>query len=193
MIYRLSRDIETNLKARKWPVLVEYETRTKRIGRYSMAVAFERDRQGGDENDPPVGSHTNPRVMFTRRLGVRVEIFAKSSVSGARSNEHQHECDDLVDAVLTALYDWTTAAKAGAIEWIEARYLADEEIDDAERSSGAVYLLRFRIRRGVSRKDYGGGAAETATLAKVGNASTGARLVKPNGEIEVVPDTEPGD
>ena len=124
---------------------------------------------------------------------MRADIYCASAVSGARRNEHEHECDNLVDALLTGLYQWATAARAGEITVTEARYLADDEIDESERANGVVYRIRFSVPRGVVTRDYDGAAQMTATIAEVGNASTGAILQRPDGSHETVPDTEPGD
>jgi hypothetical protein len=189
----MSQDVQTNLHTRKWPVLVEYGKRTQRVGRYSMIVVLSRDHEAGDTVSTVLGFQHNPRKAFTRGIGVRADVYVRSSLAGARLCEHEHDCDDLVDALLTALDQWTTAARAGQVEIVEARYLSPDEHDGSDCGAGVVYRLRFRVQRGVTTEDYGGAARETAILAEVGNASTGAILNRPDGTHEVVPDTEPGD
>lgn len=159
MIYRMSRDLEANLRARKYPVRVVYgPERFLGTRREPFGIRIERDRTSSEPVDTAHGFQRNPRKVMTRTMGVTAKLSATSPVPNARINEHEALCDQLVDAFLVSLVEWSTAAKAGDISVVEDRYLSDEEIDKSEHANGVVYLVRFTIQRGVVRRDFDGSA-----------------------------------
>lgn len=184
MIYTLSQDLEEGLRARKFPVAVVYGERVLReFVTAGMVITAARDTERGDSVGDPIGSRgNNPAQLRTRQLGVVLHLHVASPLAGARINEHEHDCDALVDAVITELLDWVTATRAGTIVFDEARYLSPEEINGAEHSTGVVYRMRFRVPRGVTRRDYEGLGRPTATLAGVVTATH----VKREGQSEEI-------
>lgn len=168
MIYHLAQDVEQALLARHYPVSVVYgpEQCTRGVGSYVIVV--ERDTERTENVRAPVQASRNPRKYYDRALTVRVRVFVRSSLPGARLNEHQHECDALVDALLVELYKWGAEHRAGAVEFVECRYLAPEEVSlvtGTEHRAGVVYQIRFDVLRGVAELMYEGAARSTATLA----------------------------
>lgn len=159
MIYRMSRDLESNLRARKYPVRVVYgPERFLGTRRDPFGIRIERDRTASEPVSTAHGFQRNPRKAMMRTLAVVAKLSATSPIPNARINEHEALCDQLVDAFLVSLQEWATAAKAGDVVVTEDRYLSDEEIDKSEHANGVVYLIRFTIQRGVVRRDFDGAA-----------------------------------
>jgi hypothetical protein len=106
------------------------------------------------------------------------------AVAGARINEHEHECDTLVDAFLVELFAWGEESRAGEIPISEARYLtADERAPGAEFLPGVVYRLRFGVPRGVFARDYEGVARPEGSAF---DASCSVRVATGGSAYEVI-------
>lgn len=172
MIYSLMRDVETKLRARKFPSAFVYgPERVTRTGYFDHAIVFERDRKATDLISPCHGWNNNPRKMRVRELCVMATVYAQSRLDGAMVNEHEKECEQIVDALVIALAEWGVEGKAGELPITEARYLSAEEYTDpaapAEVWPGVVYVVRFRVPRGVSARDYTGAARPIGAAAAV--------------------------
>jgi hypothetical protein len=154
LIYRLSRDVEDMLRAKKFPVRVHYgpERLTRMANPGHGVIVFERDRDSGDGVRAIQGTQRNARASRIRDLGVVVTVFAQSSQPGARVNEHEALCDRYVDALIVALDDWFQGAKTGKAhaEFTESRMMRGEELEaEYQQWPGCVYRLRFDLPRGV--------------------------------------------
>jgi hypothetical protein len=149
----MSKDVSDILRARNFPVRVEYgpERLTRGMQAGSPLILFERDRESGDGVRPAQGAQRNARMKRVRDLGVLVTVFAQSSQDGARSNEHEAFCDSIVDALIVALDEWFQGAKTGALpEYSESKMLPASELEGEYRQwAGCVYRLRFDLPRGV--------------------------------------------
>jgi hypothetical protein len=179
MIYAMAKDIATGLHTRKWPVAVEYAGARITHGNESLRVCFERDCESGDGVGPVRGEQRNPRKQAARTLGVIATVFVQSPKDGARRNEHEHLCDDLVDALICEIGNWGTVSKAGDIPFTESRYLLPEEMaNEYSCSTGVIYRLRFHVSRGVFTRDFDGSALGEATPA----ITTITTKVSPDGE-----------
>jgi hypothetical protein len=164
VIYSMARDLEDRLRARKFPVRVIYgPERTMREG-YDTAIVLERDRGGSDTVRAATGVQNNARKLMTRGLAVRATIYAASTLPGAMVQDHEHLCEQLVDAVLVEIFQWQTGERAGALSIAEARYLAAADRNDVETWPGVVYVLRFAVPRAVFVKTFEGAAKPTYTL-----------------------------
>ena len=183
MIYRFSRDLEANLRAHKFPVVVRYGPRraSHAVAGHSLAVRVDADDEGGDTVLPPAGSQRDSEHRHVRRVGFLIECSAQSTVSGAMINDHRALCDRLVDAVQSLAFIWCTQAKAGSPEFAESRYLRAEETGCGEVVSYVTYRMRVKFSRGVSLRDFDGASIERAILAEV---SSGARVQKHDGTWE---------
>ena len=168
MIYQMMRDIEVALHALKYPVRFRYGTgRLEWSGRHFGWIRVERDPTLGDVVGPPIGVQANPKRVECRALGVVLTAYVKAPLDGAQLHEHEHVCDELVDALQIALAEWCVLAKTGAPpSYTETRYLTPEEYDDVEVGAGVIYRMRFAVNRGVAKRDYKGFARETVTLGE---------------------------
>lgn len=171
------------LHKRKYPVAFFYGP--ERLGRTtpaSMQVVFSRDTVDGDKITGIVGTLRNPRKQDVRALGVVAILSVQFPRTGAMQHEHEHLCDDLVDAVTTEVGDWCVSSQAGQPEWVESRYLSEEEVSGAELGAGVHYIIRFRISRGVYTRDFDGAGLDEGTISK----ATSGTEVTVNGQHEEV-------
>jgi hypothetical protein len=173
----MAQDLASNLQTRKYPVAVYYgPERVSYVGADDLRITL--SRAGGDVIAPPKGEQANGRKRYTRHLGVLARIQARSPVAGARVNEHEHECDALVDALITALYEWASAWQSIVVIGNGA-YVLPEEFNGAEIGSSVVYDLPFHVARGVITKDYEG--AVRPMSPPLHGVSTGSVLVSRDG------------
>jgi hypothetical protein len=172
MIDQLARDVAANLRARKFPVQVFYgPERVTREGLPSHVLVFARDTERDESFTTPRGTQRNPRRYRTRTLYGVVDVFAKATVKGARTAEHERLCDQLVDGLATALVELSASGQRPPVEIVGGRLLTAAELRDADIPAGAAYRMRFTWERGVELRDYDGSADDTATLAAVDTAS----------------------
>lgn len=175
----MMRDIEEDFRKRKFPSAFVYgPERVTREGYFDHAIVFERDREASDTVGPVKGSQSNPRKMRVRELCVKCTIYAQSRLEGPRINEHEAECEQIVDALVIALAEWGEASRAGDLPITESRYLKAEEREAVEVWPGVVYVLRFRVPRGVTARDYTRAARPTGAATGVG----GQILVRRNAD-----------
>jgi hypothetical protein len=168
----MMRDVEAKLRARKFPSEFVYgPERTERSGYFDHEIIFERDRKAADLVGPVKGFENNARRMRVRELATQITIYAQSRVDGARVEDHEGECEQIVDALVLALAEWGVEAKAGDLPITESRYLTAQERGEVgapvEVWPGVVYVIRFRVPRGVSARNYEGSARPTGEAAGV--------------------------
>lgn len=190
MIYQMTRDLEEHLHAREYPVKVDYDEgeRLKHANRRSYEILVGRDVEAGDAVRAIVASRENPKNTMVRDLGVAAYFYVQARRRGATLQEHQHDCDDLVDAFLVSLRDWFVASGAGTqVPVKESRYLTADEYNGSEHFSGVVYRLRFLVPRAVARRKYGGGARDVATLEAVDNKFEARLMGGAKEEVNGIP------
>lgn len=187
MIYAMAQDVAATLAARGFPLSVHYgpeRVTPSNIASHSGRVVIARDRTRGDDVRATIGARgSEPRGPRVRALGCEATVYGRSPLAGARVNEHEAVCDQTVDALIVALCDWATAARA-FVEFGAGRFLRDDEVNGAERNAGAVYRLEFSIGRGVTARAYDGALRSTATLDGV---TTAARAKVQGATYEDVP------
>jgi hypothetical protein len=131
-------------------------------------VIVERDREGQDSWLPVKGAAQNPDSRGLRGLAVKVTIFARSSLPSATVFEHEYECEQIVDAWLTAWAEWVVEAKAGVLTVNGSKYLSAKDRDDVEAWGGVVYEIKAVVQRGVFARDFTGAARPTGQATGVG-------------------------
>ena len=160
-------DVDRKLRARGFPATCIYGgERLSFDGFASNLFRFERDPDQADAVGYPRGSvgELSKPLKAIRSLATRVTVYGQSPLSGAMLPEHEHECEQLVDAVIVALAEWVVEARASVVplEITEARYVTDageRKRVYAEGWPGVVYALRFRVPRAVRALNYVTGAA----------------------------------
>jgi hypothetical protein len=159
MIYELSRAVDAKLQTRKFPVRVAYGTRRLTQEQFvDSVICFARDHDLGDEIRAPQGAKRNPRRRAVRELGVEIKLYVRASVPGAREEDHEFDCEQVVDALVCAIGEWFTGERGGfaLANFTEARYMRADEFDEGlfEQWPGVGYVLRFRVPRSVEARDY---------------------------------------
>lgn len=177
-LYPMSKDIQTLLAAKKFPLRVHYgPERMHREAYPENVVIIERDREADDTIGPPKGVQPNPRKVNARGLASVATIYARSARAGAHVGDHETLCEKFVDAVLAALSNWAKASRAVHIPITSARYLsAAERLQVAREHApgveapkieawpGAVYRIKFLVPRALLDLDYAGEGLPTAEL-----------------------------
>jgi hypothetical protein len=182
-VYQLSRDVQTLLHDKGFPLRVHYgPERTHREGYPDNVVIFERDREASDTLGPARGAQRNPRKLRSRGLQGVVTLHVRNSKASAHIGDHETLCEKFVDALLVALVKWATATAAIDFAINESRYLsADERLAAAgeqlpgvdatkiEQWPGVVYRIKFTLPRALFDLDYAGDGSPTGTAATQAN------------------------
>ena len=169
MIRQMSRELTELLIARKYPLHVEFgPERTTRDAPYASVIVVERDLAASDSFEPPRGAHTNPRKKSARYLSAVATIYASSALAGAMPGEHEDLAEIYIDAFLTALSDWAILAIHEECQITDGRYVVPEGF---EAWPGVVYQLKFRVPRGVYKRDYDGLGRPEGSPAAVKNTT----------------------
>ena len=195
MIYTMTREIAVALNARGFPVEICYGKARQRlssdVGIKGRRIVIDRDRTRSDSIEPFPGGQRNPRALSVRGVAVEALISAESPLAGARQNEHEHDCDQIVDAFLVELREWCVAARAGEPPIDEARYLGPNDYPPEEAPpAGVTYRVRFRVPRAILRRAYDGTGEPTGTIASPGVAFSVLRVTLDGESYEEVPLTE---
>jgi hypothetical protein len=154
----LGKWLDTHLRGRKYPFRVRYAPERTERTKHDPVILIMRDTDTSEKIETAHGTQKNGRKYRTRRIPVKIKVYAKSSLDGARLEEHEELADYLVDALVTALEIWSTAERGGGIEFGEMAFLTPAEVVTADGAPegwpGVVYLMRFTIGRGVVERDY---------------------------------------
>jgi len=185
----MAREVAEGLTARKYPVEVLYgKTRlSTKVGVAGRRIVIERDRHGPEAFEPFPGGQANPRPAGVRGLAVVTTIYAQSPTSGAKPEDHEHDCDRLVDAFFAELVEWCSAACTDYPEVTEARMLGPDDFPPNGQPPGAVYRLRFRVKRAIVRRDYEGAAEPTGTITTADGTFSALRVSRDGVDFETVP------
>lgn len=186
MIYELAQRITDALAAKHFPISVVYGPEQAPAGVTDQRIVIERDRDGGDTFSPSTGAHHNPRRLAVRSVGVRATLWIKSSLDGARVQDHEAACDAYVDALYCAV-DRCMTANAGARLFApsEARFLRASEtaMVYGETWPGVAYLMRWRAPRGVFDVTFSGAGLPTARASAT---TTEVRVSRDGTDVELV-------
>jgi len=196
VILQLAQDVTAGLVERGFPVDAHYGTQVLKSGAMGLRVAFGRDTRGGDLVEAVIGAQRNPKGIWSRQLGVIVVLHVASGLASAMLPEHEHECDDLVDGLLTELFTWCSTGKALVPVIVESAYVAPDEVPliaevygmpaHPAPVEGVAYVLRFRISRGVTRRDYDGSAATEVAAGDYSVSTDTERVAIPGGDWETI-------
>lgn len=163
--------IQDILVYRKFPVdLIYGPERLARPGYFGGVIILERDRDADDQWLPAKGANQNPDSRGVRGLAVKVTIFSRSALPSAAVFEHEYECEQYVDAWLSAWSEWVVAAKAGVLTITSSRYLSTKDRDDVEAWGGVVYQIKGVVQRGVYSREFTGAARPTGQAGGVGSS-----------------------
>jgi len=156
MIDQLCLDAADQLRKLEFPIECHYSPERLKRERYNDAILFSRDREIGDQIQPAHASHgrytTDQRASWM--IGGMIEVYAQSTLPGARTSDHEAMGDLYVEAVVCAVSDWCAKNKMGQPEYTEARYVPASERSEEEQWPGVLYRMRMRIGRGIYRRRF---------------------------------------
>jgi len=152
MIYRVSKIIATEVADRGCPLPVVYgPERLQSVAYADSRIVIERPRSA--TADTVFATRTtkhNPRRRAERSIAAVARVVARSTVDGARVQDHEELADNTADAIIVALQ--RAAAQLDTTIRIEESGLLSEDDLDAtglEAWSGVVYEIQFTVQRGV--------------------------------------------
>ncbi len=193
-IYEFSKDIQRFLTEQSYPVRVSfgYKQDANRAAAHRGHFVVLEHSDAGDTLGPPVGAKRNARLVRARMIGAKAEVYAKSSLPSARREDHERECEKIVDALIAAFYRWGVEGQVGDLPWQGGRYVPGKDAPDSPREKwpGVCYEITFQIPRGVYDRTYvaeqnAGAAQPTGTATGVSN-QTRTRLT--GGDPDADPD-----
>jgi hypothetical protein len=173
MVYEMMRDVEAMLHDRNFPVECQYEPSTIVPGLSPDRTIITFARDGVDSFASLQGRDGK---ILVRAVSVTARVFAASSVVSADRQDHERECEAIVDALLVAIHDWCAAPNAdgksagppkiGAMRYLKA---ADLGLPADAPTGGVAYQIEFAVNRGVRRVNYAGQNAQTIDFAGATN------------------------
>jgi hypothetical protein len=175
VIYDVMRGLQAKFTARLFPTAFLYGPPRFAVDTVQDHwVVIERDHDVSDQLSPANGVQQNPRRLANRKLAAKATIYARSNLDGARINEHEAECEQIVDAFVVAFSEWgaENLARLGGVgpSLQEMRYLKQAEFHpEAETWPGVVYVVRFQVTRAVIVRNYESQAQPTAAPTGVEN------------------------
>lgn len=187
MIYEFTRDVAATLRARSFPFPVLYGPEALEREYATTTIVIERDRTRPDSVAQARGPQANPKKHFERGISAVATVYARSSVRGAMIQNHEHECEAVVDALLVAFSECSSTSKHGPIVITDTRAGAPSEY---KPFAGVIYVIAFRVPRAVFALTYQSEARAQGAAAGVQN-STRVRLV--GGDPDSDPETGCGE
>lgn len=153
MIYEMSRSLEADMRARKFPVTVVYgpELARRDVGAHTGVIVIERDREAPDVLTAPRGAQRNARKLMTFELAARATIFARSQTQGAHIGDHERECERIVRGFLVALHRWAAKERAAPLGFLDMGHVNPE---DLTQYAGCAYSVSFRVPTGLEDLEY---------------------------------------
>ncbi len=187
--YIMAREVAEGLISRGYPVEVLYgNTRlSSAVGVVGRRIVVERDRRGPEAYGSFPGGQPNPRPAGVRGLAIVATVYAQSLTSGAKVEDHEYDCDRLVDAFFSELVEWCSDAGTDYPEVVEARMLGQDDFPPGGWPPGAVYRLRFRVKRAIVRRDYDGDAEPTGMIEASAGTFSAVRVSRDGVTYESVP------
>lgn len=186
MLGRLRAELQTELRSRGVPVVVEYGPVTpSRLGEMGDAVVVEYD-PAGDAVGAPKAIGGIPRRRFTHTQRCLATVHGKATVPGARRQDHEARALKLAQQVLICLdnklrgegYVWRSTGGRFAM-FAEA----------GQQPAGATYEIRFEVDAAVFDREWSDEDPPTVTIGGDGgvgiSSTTRASLVATVGDGDV--------
>jgi len=151
MLYEITKELATALAAKKFPYPVVYGPLPVRAtGVSRMYVQVERDRGGNEPFAAPHSQHLNPPVFWKRTILGKVTIYAQSTLTGARSQDHERVADKIADMVASAIYVIGKKRKLLSVG-ITGRMVPAGDLENKELQQwpGAIYQMNVTLTRSV--------------------------------------------
>jgi hypothetical protein len=160
VIHILAHEVQESLQSKKYPIKVVYGPEAFKREADTSLIVILRDGES-DGFSAPSGPGRNPRPLANRSIGFACLVFAKSSKSGARREDHEILCDRFVNALVCALTKVAHARPNGLVIGPGHLLTEPERKGIFERFPGVVYELKASLTMSVPDVDWdGNGLAE---------------------------------
>lgn len=182
---KVVRDLATAMKAKGCPhPVVLGPERSKAAGYGTTRVVLERPKgDASDSSGPARSTHGNPKLLGIRDVGVKLTVYARSPVTGARGQDHQDLAERLADLVIGELDTVVRNIPSLPMTLGASGFVVPEDLEGSEVDGGAAYQQMLTIPHGIARV--------MRTWADL-MSEHAAGVLRPGGlsEVEIV---EPGD
>lgn len=154
MIHEIGIELQAKLAAKGCPFRVVDREAFKPTAHRNIIVL----EHTGDTYGPAQSQSRNPKIYYTRNIGVKLTLYAQSTRAGAAEFEHRRVAETALDMVLIALRTIHAERKAGiaALNIGAGKFIALEDAAKSERQGGAVYELALTFGRGVADLTWAG-------------------------------------
>ncbi len=159
MIHEIGRELEAALLAKGCSFKVVDRDAFKRTA-WTNTIVIERT------SDTVTGARSqslNPKRYYTRNIGGKLTIYAKSAKAGATEFEHERVADRVVDLSLIALRIIFGTRRIGH-SFGGGSFAPIEDLAASERLGGVVYVQPFTFERGVADLTWAGAADTEFTV-----------------------------
>jgi hypothetical protein len=178
MLAAITDQLREALEARGVPYPVVYGPES--LTQSPMAtshIVVQRDRATGDTFLGGRSNTQNPPKVETVAFGAKTRVYAKSTLSGANSYNHERLADAINDQIVLALKP-IIINRMNAITFTSARLLTAAELGSPalQRWPGVVYEMKFRIERSILQQNFAGESADTATMGGSGVSTVGGTI-----------------
>jgi len=181
MIHEIGVELQAALRARLCPfVVVDGPERRATTTWGNERVVIEHD-EGGDSYEPSRSQRPNPKHRMTRRMGVKLTIYARSPKAGAREFEHRRRAEHVLDLVLVCMGD-VAATRRNAWSQGGGKFVLPADLEKSETPGGAVYEQLITFDRAVYQQDWNGAIAGEATLADITSTTKAFRAWTPDDD-----------
>lgn len=183
MINLLAESVQEALRVGDYPVDCVYGPLPVTYERYPHGLlVFERARDASDTFAAPMGTRNqNPLYRAARTVAAQLLIYAcAEQLEGARIEDHEGECEDLVDQTYIAIEEWAKLITHAGPTIVEARYLSAAERNDEQVWPGVVYRVKFSVLRAVVKQSKSGEIRPTGKAAAVANRTEVKYPLRPN-------------
>jgi hypothetical protein len=118
-------------------------------------VVIEHDEQDGDTVGNPHAVGKNPPMRFSRVMGAKIRIYAKSPSSGPIYWEHVRRAEAVLDLVLVGLYN-IKSSRQNLLSIRSGKFFVPPDLAESETRGGAAYELAFGFDRAVTDHQWSG-------------------------------------
>lgn len=170
MIKPLSIAVGKDLKTRGYPYEVTYgPERTQRTGPAKQGIVFARMRGVPEPVVAPKGAKDiNPEAYYNRKMAGEFTVYARCQRAGATTEEHEDECDRVVDAAISAMRRILVERRL-PLDVAQVRLIPAHEFNDNETWTGCAAEVTFFVQvlvRDVTYTDRARGTGEVDTVQK---------------------------
>jgi hypothetical protein len=164
MIHEVGQDMLAQFQARGVPFAVVDGPEIIETTTYARErVVIEHDPNGDDFAAARHSQQNTPPLRYTRKIGVKITIYAKATRPSAMYWEHKRRAEQVLDQVLCCLYQ-VAKSRQNLPNFKSGKFVYPEDLKASERPGGAKYELLLTFDRGVFDLPWSGIPAQQVTV-----------------------------